>query len=58
MQEVAAALVLTPAPDLEALREKLIAIRAHQLHKPHHIAPQCFDVLVEDTIRLKKGAST
>ena len=34
MQEAAAALVLTPAPDLAALRDKLAVIRTRQLHEP------------------------
>jgi hypothetical protein len=52
MQEAAVALVLTPPPDLEALREKLAAIRAHQLHEEGSMSRDCIEVLEEDIGRL------
>jgi hypothetical protein len=52
MQEAAIALVLTPPPDLEALREKLAVIRAHQLHKEGSMSRDCIEVLEEDVGQL------
>jgi hypothetical protein len=48
MQEAAEALVLTPATDLEALREKLAAIRTHQVHEEGSMARDCIEVLEKD----------
>jgi hypothetical protein len=52
MQDAAVALVLTPPPDLEALRVKLTVIRAHQLHESKSMDSDCLDVLVEDIVFL------
>jgi hypothetical protein len=52
MQEAAVALVLTPAPDLEALRQKLAVILAHQLHKDRSMERDCIDVLDYDVKRI------
>jgi hypothetical protein len=51
MQEAAEALVLTSAPDLEALRDKLAVIRAHQLHEEGSIERDCIEVLEDDLVR-------
>jgi hypothetical protein len=48
LQEAAVTLVLTPAPDLEALRHKLAAIRAHQLHEEGSMDRDCIEVLEKD----------
>jgi len=48
MQEAAVALVLTRAPDLEAVRLKLTAFRAHHLHELESNPRDCFDVIEED----------
>jgi hypothetical protein len=48
MQRAAAALVLTPAPDLAALGVKLAVIRAHQLHELDSMIRDCFEVLSKD----------
>jgi hypothetical protein len=53
MQKAAAALVLTPAPDLEALRHKLAVIRAHQLHELDCMSRDCFELLEEDVGQLR-----
>ena len=52
MQKAAVALVLTLAPDLEALRTKIAVIRAHQLHELDSMIRDCFEVLEEDVGRL------
>jgi hypothetical protein len=52
MQEAAIALVLTPTPDLEGLREKLTVIRAYQLYEPKSMERDCLEVLEEDVERL------
>ncbi|MEA3036646.1 MAG: hypothetical protein QOH04_2418 [Sphingomonadales bacterium] len=52
LQQAAVALVLTPAPDLEALRVKLAVIRAHQLHEEGSMSRDCFEVLERDVDRL------
>lgn len=41
MQEAAVALVLTPPPDLEALRTKLTIIRSHRLDEPKAMERHC-----------------
>jgi hypothetical protein len=48
----AEALVLTPAPDGEALRAKLAVIRVHQLHEEGSMERDCIEVLEEDVGRL------
>jgi hypothetical protein len=48
MQEAAVALVVTPAPDLCALRRKLAVIRAHQLHQEGSMEGYWVDLLEED----------
>jgi hypothetical protein len=52
MQEAAMTLVLTRPPDLEALRQKLAAIRVHRLHTEGAMARDCFEVLEGDCQRL------
>lgn len=52
MQKAAAALALTPAPDLEALRAKITVIRTHELHELECMSRNCFEVLEEDVDRL------
>jgi hypothetical protein len=52
MQDAAIALVLTPPPDLEALRDKLGAIRAHHLHEEGSMSSDCMEVLEEDVEQL------
>jgi hypothetical protein len=52
MQEAAVALVLTPAPDLEALQNKLAVIRDHQLYEARSMERGCFEVLGDDVLRL------
>lgn len=52
MQDAAVALVLTPPPDLEALRTKLAIIRTHQLSEPETMERDCLIVLEEDLQRL------
>jgi hypothetical protein len=52
MQEAAVALILTPPPDLEALREKLTVIGAHQLYEPRSMDRDCLEVLKPDVGRL------
>jgi hypothetical protein len=47
----AEALVLTPTPDLEALRVKLAVIRVHQLHEEGSMRRDCIEVLEEDVHR-------
>jgi hypothetical protein len=54
MQEAAVALVLTPPPDLEALRHKLTAIGAHQLYHARTMVRDCIEVVEEDVTRLRK----
>jgi hypothetical protein len=51
MQEAAEALVLTPAPDLEGLHDKLTVIRTHQLHEEGSMERDCIEVLEEDVGR-------
>ena len=51
MQQAAVALVLTPAPVLEAVREKIAVTRAHQLHEMESMPRDCFEVLEEDVWR-------
>lgn len=53
MQEAAVALVLTPPPDWEALRDKLAVIRGHQLYEPGSMERECFEVLEKDVSRLR-----
>lgn len=48
MQQSAATLALTPAPDLEALRTKLAVIRIHELQELDCMTRNCFEVLEED----------
>jgi hypothetical protein len=48
MQQAAATLALTPAPDLEALRTKLALIRTHDLQELDCMTRNCFEVLEED----------
>jgi hypothetical protein len=50
MQKAAVALVVTPVPDLEALRAKIAVIRAHQLHELDSMTRDCFKVLEEDVL--------
>jgi hypothetical protein len=57
LQEAAEVLVLTPAPDLEALREKLAVIRTHQLHEEGSMERDCVAVLEEDVGRLSRRAA-
>lgn len=57
MQEAASALVLTPSPDLEAVRDKLSVIRTHQLYESGSMERECCDVLQEDVGRLMAAAS-
>lgn len=52
MQQAAVALVLTPPPDLKALRDKLIAVRTHQLYEERSMSRNCLQVLEEDVGRL------
>ncbi|HEX8512979.1 MAG TPA: hypothetical protein VF688_07710 [Allosphingosinicella sp.] len=52
MQEAAVALVLTPAPNLEALRAKLTVIHTHQLYEPRSMERDCLEVLKRDVGRL------
>jgi hypothetical protein len=52
MQEAAVALVLTPPPDLEALRDKLTVVRLHQLHESGSMERDCLEVLREDVEQL------
>ena len=52
MQQAAATLALTPAPDLEALRTKLALIRTHELQELDCMTRNCFEVLQEDVGRL------
>lgn len=52
MQQAAATLALTPAPDLEALRTKIAVIRTHELHELDCMTRNCFEVLEEDVGRL------
>lgn len=52
MQEAAVVLVLTPAPGLEALRDKLAAIRRHRLHEDGSMERDCIEVLEEDVERM------
>lgn len=52
MQEAAAQLVVTPAPDLEALRGKLTVIRSHQLYEPRSMERDWMEVLKQDLGRL------
>lgn len=53
MQDAAVTLLLTPAPDLHALLEKLAAIRAHQLYQPRSLERDCFEILEEDVALLR-----
>jgi len=53
MQAAAIALVLSPAPHLEALRQKIAVIRAHELHELDSMTRDCFEVLEEDVGRLR-----
>lgn len=57
LQEAAEALVLTPAPDLEALHAKLAVIRAHQLHEEGSMERHCIEVLEDDVGRLQTGVT-
>lgn len=52
MQDAAVTLVLTTPPDLEALRGKLIVIRAHQLYEPRSMERDCLEVLKRVVERL------
>jgi len=52
MQEAAIALVVTPAPDLGALRQKLGAVRAHQFHEEGSMERCWIDVLEQAVGRL------
>lgn len=52
MQQAAAALALTPAPDLEALRTKIALIRTHELQELDCTTRNCFEVLEADVGRL------
>ncbi|HYD37454.1 MAG TPA: hypothetical protein VEA60_07565, partial [Allosphingosinicella sp.] len=44
LHRAAATVVLTPAPDLAALRTKLTVIRTHQLHEPGPMERDCLIV--------------
>jgi hypothetical protein len=57
MQQAAATLALTPAPDLEALRTKLALIRTHDLQELDCMTRNCFEVLEEDVGRLAPTSS-
>lgn len=48
LHEAAVALVLTVPPNIEALRDKLGAIRAHQLHEEGSMKRDCIEVLEGD----------
>jgi hypothetical protein len=48
MQEAAVALVLTPAPDLEAVRDKISVIRAQQLYERRSMERGCLEAVEED----------
>jgi len=52
MQEAAVALVLTPPPDLDALRDKLSIIRDHQFYEPRSMDRDCLEVLRDDVGKL------
>lgn len=52
MQQAAVALVLTPVPDLVALRQKLVVVRTQQLHEEGSMDRDCLEVLEGDVARL------
>jgi hypothetical protein len=52
MQEAAVALVLTPAPDLPAVRAKIAAVRAHALEELEVMPRHPLDVMDEDLARM------
>jgi hypothetical protein len=52
LHEAAVALVLTPAPHVQALRTKIAIMRAHQLDEPGSMERECLEVLEEDVGRL------
>ncbi len=57
MQKAAAALALTPAPDLEALRAKIAVMREQALEELDRM-PRCpLEVLEEDVARLSRWFS-
>ncbi|HEX8307820.1 MAG TPA: hypothetical protein VF645_05310 [Allosphingosinicella sp.] len=56
MQEAAVLLVFTTTPDLCALRQKLAAIRAHQLHREGSMECYLIDLLEEDVSALRAEA--
>lgn len=45
------ALVLTAPPYLEALRDKLTVIRAHQLYEPRSMRGDCWELLKRDLVK-------
>ena len=52
LHEAAVALVLTPAPDLPSLRDKIAAMRAHALDELDAMPRDALDVVDEDVGRL------
>ena len=54
MQEAAAALALTPAPDLAALGAKIAAMREQKLPELGRMKRDCFELLEEDVGRLAR----
>ncbi|HEY1606570.1 MAG TPA: hypothetical protein VGF77_13340 [Allosphingosinicella sp.] len=55
-QDAAIALLLTPAPDLEAALTKIAIIKQHDLHTLTRVPRDCFEVVAEDMARLRGRA--
>ena len=52
MQKAAVALATTPAPCIDAVREKIAGMRAVRLHELGATQRNCFDLLLGDLDRL------
>lgn len=52
MQKAAVALATTPAPGLDAVREKIAVMRKVRLHELDSMERDCFDLLLRDLERL------
>ncbi|HZF96188.1 MAG TPA: hypothetical protein VEZ20_15100 [Allosphingosinicella sp.] len=52
MQDAAVAVALTPAPGIEAVREKIGIMRAAGLQELGRMKRDCLEVLMEDLVRL------
>jgi hypothetical protein len=52
MEDAAVAVALTPAPGIEAVREKIGIMRAAGLQELGRMKRDCLEVLMEDLVRL------